>query len=449
MNRKYHLATYGCQMNVYDSNLIAGMLERRGMEQTEILEQADVIIVNTCSIRGGAEDRAYARIAGMRHFKRLNPQMRIAVIGCMAQNHGEKIPVSLEHVDYVVGPDNYKELEQRLFEQEQETQSVGSPALSPEPVVLTNQDAFENYPGLDAKIQSSVSTHITIMRGCNKQCTYCIVPSVRGKERSRPRDEILREARYAVSQGIREICLLGQTVNSYRSEGEDFASLLRSLQDVDGLLRIRFTSPHPRHFTSSVIEAMAQCPKVCRHVHLPLQSGSNRILKKMRRQYTRERYLEIVESLRQAMPRIGITTDIITGFVGETHADFLQTLDLMREVGFDHAFMFSYSPREGTPAYEETETLDPKEKAERLQQVIDLQLAQTERSLNAMVGQEAEVLIEDFSARNNREWIGKTSCFKKVIVPFAQGLEKGNLARVRIIERRGSVLGGLASEMMG
>ncbi len=431
LNSKYHLATFGCQMNVYDSNLIAEMLESRGLAQTEELGEADIVIVNTCSIRGGAEDRAYARIAAMRHYKKLNPALRIAVVGCMAQNHGEKIPVELEHVDFVVGPDNYKELEDLLFAKKQKAASI-----------LTEQNAFENYTGLMAKLDSAVTTHITIMRGCNKRCTYCIVPTVRGMERSREADDIIAEIKRAVDQGIKEICLLGQTVNSYRTNNVNFAELLLRVNDIQGLQRIRFTSPHPRHFDTETIQAMAQCEKVARHVHIPVQSGSNDMLKKMRRQYTRERFLEIVEELRSSIPGVGLTTDIITGFVGETDEDFAQTLSLVQQVRFDTAFMFSYSPREGTTAFEEMETLTAHEKQLRLEKLIALQFKISEENLDAMIGRQEEVLIETVSSKNAEEWIGKTSCFKKVIVPFATGLSKGSIIPVNIEERRGTVLRG-------
>jgi tRNA-2-methylthio-N6-dimethylallyladenosine synthase len=432
---KYFLATFGCQMNVYDSNLIGGMLEKKGMAVTGDAEQADVLIVNTCSIRGGAEDRAYARIAAMRHYKRRNPDVRIAVIGCMAQNHGDKIPVELDHVDYVVGPDNYRDLETMLFREKAKA-----------PIVLTEQNAFENYDGIMAKLDSAVTCHITIMRGCNKRCTYCIVPTVRGVERSRDSASIVAEVERAVSEGVKEICLLGQTVNSYRTEGDDFASLLRKLDRVEGLRRIRFTSPHPRHFDGNTIRAMAESEKVCNHVHMPVQSGSNAMLKKMRRQYTRERFLEIVAELRGSIPNLGITTDIITGFVGETEADYRETLSLVEEVGFDSAFMFSYSPREGTPAFEEPETLSAEEKQHRLEGLIQLQMGISEKRLDAMAGRVEEILVEDRSTRNRHEWIGKTGCCKKVIIPEAPGLElaKGSLVRTRILSRSGLILRGEA-----
>src|SRR5690606_33220030 len=291
--------------------------------------------------------------------KRVNPAVRIAVIGCMAQNHGEKIPVELDHVDYVVGPDNYRELETLLFREKEA-----------KPRVLTEQSAFENYDGIMARLDSAVTCHITIMRGCNKRCTYCIVPTVRGVERSRDASSIVQEVERAVSEGVREVCLLGQTVNSYRTGEDDFASLLRRLNRIDGLERIRFTSPHPRHFDSNAIRALAESEKVCNHVHIPVQSGSNAILKKMRRQYTRERFLEIVEELRSAIPNVGLTTDIITGFAGETGADYLETLSLVEQVRFDGAYMFQYSPREGTPAFAEGETLSAAEKQERHERLV-------------------------------------------------------------------------------
>ncbi len=432
---KYFLATFGCQMNVYDSNLIGGMLEKRGMLATGEADEADVLIVNTCSIRGGAEDRAYARIAGMRYYKRRKPGVRIAVIGCMAQNHGDKIPVELDHVDYVVGPDNYRQLEGMLFQDRPKTAQV-----------LTEQNAFENYEGIMARLDSAVTCHITIMRGCNKRCTYCIVPTVRGVERSREAASIVAEVERAVGEGVKEVCLLGQTVNSYRTADDDFPALLRKLDKIPGLERIRFTSPHPRHFDSETIRAMAESPKVCRHLHMPVQSGSNTMLKRMRRQYTRERFLEIVAEARAAIPGVGFTTDIIVGYPGETEADFAETLSLVEEVGFDSAYTFAYSPREGTPAFDEAETLTAAEKQERLERLIQAQFRISERNLEAMTGRVEEVLIEERATRNEGEWMGKTSCFKKVIFPHAPGLEKGSLARVLILSRSGLVLRGEALE---
>jgi tRNA-2-methylthio-N6-dimethylallyladenosine synthase len=458
-NRKYLLSTFGCQMNEYDSNLVGSMLENRGMTLTENPDEASLFVVNTCSIRGAAEDRAYARIAALRHQKRMRPDIRIAVIGCMAQNHGEKIPTALEHVDYVVGPDGYRELEGLVFGDTSPAGEIvaadrGAPAPSQAPApsksegpkVWTDQNDFENYDGMMARLTDSVACHITIMRGCNKRCSYCIVPKVRGVERSRDAGDILAEVRNAVANGIREVCLLGQTVNSYRSTGPEgttsFAGLLRQLQEVEGLKRIRFTSPHPRHFDTETIRAMAECDKVCNHVHMPLQSGSNSLLKKMRRQYTRERYLEIVEELRATIPNVSITTDIIAGFVGESEQDLEDTLSLMEAVRFDHAFMFAYSPREDTPSFEEVEILTAADKQARLERVIELQMRHSEERLDAMIGRVEEILIEATSSRDEQEWVGKTQCFKKVIVPYVPGVAKGAFVTARITARRGLILRG-------
>ncbi len=430
IKKTYYLATYGCQMNVYDSNLIAEMLENKGLSESSKIENSDVIIVNTCSIRGGAEDKAYARINSMRYHKKNNPHIKIAVVGCMAQNHGEKIPVKLDHVDFVVGPDNYHELEEKLFGKYKSTQ------------ILTDQDAFENYTGLIAKINSKVSSHVTIMRGCNKKCAYCIVPFVRGKERSRDPLDIEKEVRHIVSSGIPEVILLGQTVNSYRVVGENFAGLLRRLSKIEGLQRLKFTSPHPRHFTSEVIETMATHYNISAHLHMPLQSGSNSILKKMKRQYTRERFIEIIQEVRQYMPYAGITTDIITGFVGETEQDYQDTLDLVKEIRFDFAYMFSYSPREGTEAFSEIETLSPEEKSYRLSKLIEIQNQITTEKLDSMVGKKEKILLEGPSYKNNLEWIGKTDCFKKVIVPFDTSFSAGQIVTTQLEKRSGFTLLG-------
>jgi len=342
----------------------------------------------------------------------------------------------MEHVDYVVGPDNYKSFEKQLF-------SENNPAPSK---VLTNVDDFENYKGILAKVDSKISTHITIMRGCNKKCSYCIVPFVRGKERSRDPLEIEEEVRKAVKEGLPEVVLLGQTVNSYRikldSHLETFALLLKRLNNIPDLKRIRFTSPHPRHFTPDVIQAMAESQKVSPHVHLPLQSGSNNVLKSMRRQYTREEYLEIVTQLRKAIPGIGITTDIITGYPGESQTDFEDTLNLVKEIRFDSAFMFSYSPRKGTEAFSFVEILTEAEKAARLSELIDIQNKITAEVLEEQIDSTKEVLLEGPSHKNKNEWIGKSNCFKKVILPYEPNFKPGLLVKAKIIKRKGFTLTG-------
>jgi tRNA-2-methylthio-N6-dimethylallyladenosine synthase len=353
---KYHLATYGCQMNEYDSNMVAAMLEDRGFAETDRPDNADLVIVNTCSVRGKAEENLYQRIHLLRPLKDAKPDMRIAVIGCMAENHGEKILKALKHVDVVAGPDQYKKLVELV------AHPVEVKSRKRRVPVLTGFDIRENYADDFAKIASPFSTHITIQRGCNKRCAYCIVPFTRGQEKYRPAIQILEEVRHAVGKGIKEISLLGQTVNSYRTESDSFASLLTRVSEVPGVERIRFMSPHPRHYNDALLDVLANNPKICRHAHLPLQSGSNSILEKMRRQYDVEDFLNIVERLRKIDPNYGLSTDVIVGFTGETDADFRETLAVMRQVQFDSAFMFSYSPREGTEAFPWTETLSEEQK---------------------------------------------------------------------------------------
>ncbi len=426
----YYIKTFGCQMNVYDSNLIGTILEQSGVKKAPTLEDANVIIVNTCAVRGGAEDRAKSRIASLKHHKKKQPGLKIAVVGCMAQNLGKSIQAELSHVDFVIGPDNYQKIPQLL--------------QIPEDMSLSLEQSGENYSGIIAKLDNNISTHIAIMRGCNQRCAYCIVPFVRGKERSRAPQEIETEIRAAVEQGIKEVTLLGQTVNSYRFNAVNFAGLLNRLNNIDGLRRIRFTSPHPRHCSAAFIEAMASNEKVCPHLHLPVQSGSNKILKKMKRLYTREKYIEIVEKLRKALPNMGLTTDIITGFVGESDKDYEETLSLVREIRFDSAFMFSYSPREGTAAYTEPETLSDIEKGQRLSNLIKIQNTISTEIAQSQVGRSFEIMAEGVSRNDESEWVGKSGCFRKIVFPMQSGIKSGDFLQIRVKERRGLTLAGSA-----
>jgi tRNA-2-methylthio-N6-dimethylallyladenosine synthase len=435
-SKKYHLQTYGCQMNEYDSNMIGQMLEDRGAQETDSVEDADMVIVNTCSIRGKAEDTAYARISQLKALKKRKPGMKIAVIGCMAKNKGEAIPADLEHVDYVLGPDNYGGVEKLLMPETQPNQ------MPKDVKVITEFDSLENYKGKTAKLNSPHSTFITIQRGCNKRCSYCIVPFVRGNEKYRPMDDLLDEAKAAVDRGVKEVTLLGQTVNSYHYEGDTFASLLYKVSEINGLERIRFTSPHPKHFTDDVISIMKSQTNISRHTHFPLQSGSTEILKKMRRQYDREKYIEISEKLRGIDPDFAISTDIIVGFVGEERHHFEETLSLVKQIRFDSAFMFAYSPREGTKAFEERETLDHATKISWLQELIEVQNGITFEQTKKMIGRTEQILIEGPSHRNELEFMGKTDCFKKVILNKEAGVQPGDIVQVEINDIQGWTLRG-------
>lgn len=437
MTLRYHLATYGCQMNEYDSNMVAAMLDEHGYQETSEATNADVVIVNTCSIRGKAEENIYQRIHLLRPLKDANPNMRIAVIGCMAENHGKKILKSLRHVDVVAGPDQYR----KLIELIAHPLHPKSHRKLPSPV-FTGFDKTENYEDEFAKVATPYSSYVTIQRGCNKRCSYCIVPFTRGQEKYRDPAHILAEVKHAVDQGVKEITLLGQTVNSYRYNEESFANLLTRVSEIGGVERLRFMSPHPRHYTPALMDVLTRNPKICRHVHLPLQSGSNSQLKAMRRQYDAEDFLAIIEQLRNFDPLYGLTTDVIVGFVGETQDDFQQTLDVVKQAQFDSAFMFKYSPREGTEAGPWEETCSEDEKSARLQTLIDLQNEITLTRNKQMIGLVESVLVECPSYRDDMEFVGKTGNFKKVVIVSNNKIKPGDIIPVKIQDIRGWTLRG-------
>ena len=430
-HRRYFIETYGCQMNEYDSSLVAGILESKGYRPTAELGDADLILVNTCSVREKAEDTALKKLDSIAHLRRKRPGVRIGVIGCMAENRREAIVARVPEVDLLLGPDHYDMLGAAL----------DSTPRRGETVVGVGVDRNQTYEGLFPAPPASVSAFVAIQRGCDKKCSYCIVPFTRGPERSRPSHDILEETRRLVDRGVVEVNLLGQTVNAWRAD-ISFAELLRELGRVPGLRRIRFTSPHPRHFTESVCQAMAETESVCHHVHMPVQSGSSRVLRAMRRQYGRDQYLAIVDRLRRWMPDVAITTDIIAGYPGETVDEHRETLSLMDTVRFDAAFMFAYSPRPGTPAALEPETIGEAEKLARLQEIIDAQHRHTREILDSRVGMTETVLLEGASRRDGREWIGKTDHFRKVVLHPGPDAKPGLFVPARIAARRGNVLWG-------
>src|SRR6476620_11365755 len=332
-----YIETYGCQMNVSDSELMLGSLEAHGYQSVDGPDGADVILLNTCAIRDHAEQRVIGRLGELK--RNMKPMAVMGVTGCMAQRRGPRLLESARHVSLVVGPDAYRALPQLVND-----------ARRGEKTISTNFDLEEHYEDFKPKRFDKVKAWIPVQRGCDYRCTYCIVPYTRGAERSRALAEVVRETRQTVEAGMTEVVLLGQTVNSYNDGTHDFADLLRAVGAVDGVKRLRFTSPHPNDFSNRVIEAMATTGAVCEHVHLPMQSGSSAMLKRMLRRYTRESYRECVSRLRAAIPGLALTTDIIVGFPGETEAEFAETLEMVHEIGFDDAYTFKFSPREGTPA---------------------------------------------------------------------------------------------------
>uniref|UniRef100_A0A832MJN9 tRNA-2-methylthio-N(6)-dimethylallyladenosine synthase n=1 Tax=Eiseniibacteriota bacterium TaxID=2212470 RepID=A0A832MJN9_UNCEI len=418
--KRVFLETYGCQMNVADSETMAGVLERAGLELTERPEDADAVLLNTCAIREHAEQRVLGRLGEFARIKKSNPRLVVGVTGCMAQHLRARLLDHARVLDLVVGPDGYRHLPDLL------RRAAG------EPVAQVRLDRDETYGDLEPRRGPGVRAWITVQRGCDKFCTYCVVPYTRGRERSLPLADLVAQVRHAVAQGFREVVFLGQTVNSYRHGGHDFADLLRAANAVEGLLRIRFTSPHPADMSDRLIAAMAECPKVMPQVHLPLQSASNRVLEAMNRTYTIERYREVVARLRAAIPGVALTTDLIVGFPGETAEDFAATEDYMREVRWDGAFLFKYSARPDTRAWRWPETVDEEEKGRRLTRLIELQHRISGEINDRAVGREVEVLIEGPGRKDPAQLHGKTREFKTVVLPN-DGTPAGTLRRARVV----------------
>jgi tRNA-2-methylthio-N6-dimethylallyladenosine synthase len=424
-----YIETYGCQMNVADTELMRGHLARSGYTRADDPAQADVILLNTCAIRDHAEERIFGRLGALSHHKVRRPHVQIGLAGCMAQHFRDRLLDRTPQLDFVVGPDAYRRL----------------PALlSGDPFVDVRLDREETYADLAPQRGAGVRAWITIMRGCDKFCTFCIVPYVRGRERSVPVAAVLEQVREVAAQGYREVVFLGQTVNAYRDGSTGFADLLRQTNAVEDLARIRFTSPHPSDMSDNVIDAMAGCEKVCPQLHLPVQSGSTTVLESMERGYTTDDYLRLVDRLRAAIPGIALTTDIIVGFPGETERDFEATLELMRTVRYDSAFMFKYSRREHTKAFKWEETVSEEEKTRRLQEVIALQERVAAEVNRAMIGRDVEVLVEG-PARRRDDWLaGKTEHFKTAVFPD-RGAKPGDLVRVRVADSTAHTLIGEAA----
>ena len=412
-DKRLYLETYGCQMNVADSEVVAAVMKTAGYTVTETLDDADAVFLNTCSVRENAEHKIYARLSQLEAVrKKQNPDLVIGVLGCMAERVKEDL-LDNHHADLVAGPDAYMDLPQLIASAEQ-----GEKAIN---VELSVEQTYKDV--IPVKLEGlHISGFLSIMRGCNKFCSYCIVPYTRGRERSREAESILREFEVMKAQGYHEVTLLGQSVNSYiykdskTGETTDFPRLLELLATAAPDIRIRFTSPHPKDMTDETIEMMAKYPNICRHIHFPLQSGSNEVLKRMHRGYTREWYLDRVRKIKEVMPDCAISADIICGFCGETEGDFEQTLEVMREVPFDSAFMFKYSNRPGTLAAKRMPDDVPEEvKLERLQRMIDLQQQLSLESNLRDVGKTFEVLIEGFSKKSRDQYYGRTSQNKVLV----------------------------------
>ncbi|HHW28114.1 MAG TPA: tRNA (N6-isopentenyl adenosine(37)-C2)-methylthiotransferase MiaB [Syntrophomonadaceae bacterium] len=404
--RKFNIWTSGCQMNEHDTEIMRALLEQEGYLWTSDPEEADIVILNTCSVRKSAEQRALGLLGNLKHRKKRDPDLVIAVGGCMTHNPEvrELLINKIPFVDIIFGTRNYHHLPEFLREAESGR--------------VIADDADEEIPGvLPACRTSKVKAYVTIMYGCNNFCSYCIVPYTRGREKSRPLEEVYQEVAELAEKGYQEVMLLGQNVNSYGKDLEgniNFAKLLAEIDKIDGLSRIRYTTSHPRDFTDELIETIAASQKVCEHFHLPLQAGSNKVLQLMNRGYTRERYLELTNSIRERIPEASITTDIIVGFPGETEEDFLDTLDLVERVRFDAAYTFLFSPREGTPAAEMLDQIPDEVKKDRFNRLVELQNKITLEKNLPLVNQLVEVLVEGRSKKDPERWSGRTRTNKIV-----------------------------------
>ncbi len=420
-DKTIYIYTIGCQMNVYDSEQIESVLRPQGFVPTPFLETADVIIVNTCTVREKAEQKAFSFMGRLSDLKRQRPGVILGVGGCVAQQEGRRILSRMPHIDFVFGTRAIYRLPE-IIEQVQKTRC--------RIVDIDMRAEIDAYPSKAAiEENGAVSRFVTIMRGCDNYCAYCVVPYVRGRETSRHPDRILEEIRGLVAGGVREVTLLGQNVNSYgKKEGLcSFADLLYRVDRIDGLYRIRFTTSHPKDLSDDLMHAFRDLEKLCHHIHLPVQSGSNRILKKMNRKYSREVYLEKIEKLRALCPEIAITTDIIVGFPGETRQDFQETLELIKAVEYDSLFAFKYSDRPNAPAVRFPEKVDENGKKDRLARVLELHKQISRRHNNALIGSVQTVLVDGHSKRNRRldtvQWSGRTSTNR--IVNFADNGVQG------------------------
>ncbi len=417
---RVYLETYGCQMNIADSQMVTAILQQAGYATTSDANEADIILLNTCAIREHAEDRVLGRLSDLARLKDARPRRKLGLLGCMAQHNRASLLKKAPWLDVVAGPDSYRRLPELLA------------GVAGDPTVDVRLDRAETYSDISPAYDSGVRAYVTVMRGCDKFCAFCVVPYVRGRERSVPLPAILREVERLAERGTKEIVLLGQTVNAYRYNQVGFGQLLRMVAAVDGITRIRFTSPHPSDMTADVIEAMAQEPKVQPYLHLPVQSGSDRILAAMGRGYTTEAYLRLVERLRSAIPNLALSTDIIVGFHGEEESDFAATLDLMRRVGYDSAFMFKYSVREHTRAFKLGDTVSNEEKSRRLAEVIALQESLSLERNRALIGREFPVLVEGPARRGGGMMVGKTPQFKTALFPASPSINIGDTVNVRI-----------------
>ncbi len=427
MERKYYTITYGCQMNESDTERINGQLEELGYTAASELEDADIVIMNTCSVRQNAEEKVYGKIGEIKKLKDKNPNMLLGIAGCMAQEKKGKLIERMPIIDFVIGPYHIHDLKD----------IVAAKTAGGGHVVKTerNPHSVSDYSDLKAVRKSKIFAWIPIIQGCNKFCTYCIVPYTRGRELSRPIADIAKEVKELALAGYKEITLLGQNVNSYGldfKDGTDFGDLIRAIDEVDGIERVRYMTSHPRDMSFSMVDAMAASPKVVKHMHLPVQHGSNEMLKRMNRGYTIEHFKKLLSYVREKMPDIAVTTDLITGFPGETEEMHKETLELLKEVRFDSAYTFIYSPRTGTPAARMEDQIDDETKHRRLNEIMEIQNQISFEKNKEMEGKVFTIIVEGPSKQNEDFWYGRTSSNKMILFPYEEGVKVGDTLDARV-----------------
>ena len=428
--RRVYVETYGCQMNVADSELVGGILNSRGYTFTGEMSDADVVLLNTCAIRDNAEQRIRGRLGLINAQKRTRPHLVVGVLGCMAERLREQFIEEERLVDLIVGPDEYRKLPALL-----------DGAFGGEKGIAVRLSRVETYDDIEPLRTEGISAWLSVMRGCDKFCTFCVVPFTRGRERSRSFTSIVDEVRALAEKGFREVTLLGQNVNSYRDGAHDFAALMKAVAAVDRTMRVRFTTSHPQDMSDALIDAIASTDNICKYIHLPVQSGSDRVLALMNRTYTASQYLRLVEKIRNTIPGVSLSTDIISGFPTETAEEHRMTMDLMREVRYDGAYTFMYSARERTKAWEMGDSVPAEEKSARVTEIVGLQHVISMELNKRLIGTVEAVLVEGPSKKSDAEFMGRTDTNKTVIFP-RRDLHEGDLVDCRIERANAATLFG-------
>lgn len=430
-NGSVYIETYGCQMNFADTEIVLGVLKKQGYTVAQNPEDADIILLNTCSIRDNAEQRIYGRLGNLKNLKTKKPELVLGILGCMAERLRKDLIEEKKIVDVVVGPDEYRRLPEYI-----------DVAFNGDKGIGVKLSRTETYDDIEPHREDGLSAWISVMRGCDKFCTFCVVPFTRGRERSRSLNSIVKEIEELSSRGFKEVTLLGQNVNSYRDGENDFADLLAAAAKVDPSMRIRFTTSHPQDLSDKLLYTIAEHQNICNYIHLPVQSGSNRILELMNRTYTIEHYLNLIEKAKKIIPGVSFSTDIIAGFPTETWEDHFATLEVMRQVRYDGAYMFKYSPREGTKAYKMGDDVPEDVKTKRLQEIIDLQQQISYEINQNLIGKEEIVLIEGFSRKSDEFLSGRTDTNKVTIIPAQSDIKPGDYVRVKISKATSATLFG-------